>query len=74
MNSNLSYDLCSKYIPYKLGNIVEYSKNNTSSFGRVEEVSGRFVNSKDDKKFHIYFRINGDLVPFDAIVRKVSED
>lgn len=77
MNSHLSShqtdELCNKYIPYNVGNIVEYSKNNTPFFGRVEEVSGRFVNSKDDKRFHINFRINGDLVPFESVVRKVSE-
>jgi hypothetical protein len=73
LTSHQTDELCQKYIPYNVGNIVEYSKSNISFFGRVEEVSGRFVNSKEDKRVHISFRINGDLVPFESVVRKVSE-
>jgi len=65
-------ELFSNFIPYKIGNIVEYN-NNGIGYGKVEEITGRFSSTMMDKKFELRYRINGTWISQDSIIRKVGE-
>lgn len=69
---NLSEDLFTK-LPYKVGNIVEVNKDRVVTYGKVEEVAGRFKNDALGKSVTILYRINNELVDQSLITRKVSE-
>lgn len=65
-------ELFSKFIPYKIGNIVEYNRNGVV-YGKIDEITGRFSNTRLDKKFELHYRINGDVISQEHVIRKVSE-
>jgi hypothetical protein len=73
MINHYAEELFSRFIPFQIGNIVEYNKNGVVFYGKIEEVVGRFSNSKTDKKFDISYRINSEHVQQQSVLRKIAE-
>ena len=69
---NLNEDLF-KRLPFQVGNIVEVNKDRVVSYGKIEEVAGRFKNDVLGKSVQIYYRINNELIEQSLVTRKVSE-
>ncbi len=69
---NLNEDLFKK-LPFQVGNIVEVNKDRVVSYGKIEEVAGRFKNDVLGKSVQIYYRINNELIEQSLVTRKVSE-
>ena len=73
MINQLTEELFARFVPYKIGNIVEYNRNGNICYGKIQEIKGRFADTKLDKKFEIHYRVNDEHVAQDSILRKVAE-